>query len=123
MKDTFPFRFVRSCALTGSVRPGVIDAVLRQLSPASVRAVADAEFEVRIILVAPAALGADPGAALRGRGEALEALATGGHRGLAAQAGEERTAAEEQPVEHGGGDAGADVGGAGDERVEQPGGV
>src|SRR5256885_17151427 len=93
------------------MRPGVLDAVLGQLSPALLLAVADAELEVGIVLVAPAALRADARAALgRGRERAGKALASGADRGLPAHPPEEGSAAEEEPVEHGRDDAGPDVG-------------
>src|SRR3954470_20438819 len=96
-----------------SMRAGVLDTVLGQPSVALLLAIADAEFQVRVVLVAPAALGADPRAALRRGGETLETLAPRAGRGPSAQAGEERTATEEHPAQHRGDDAGAHVRGAG----------
>src|SRR5438105_9840582 len=107
-----------------SMRPGVLDAVVGQLPAALLLAIADAELEVGIVLVAPAALRADARAALgRGRERAGKALAAGGDRRLPADSREEGSAAEEEPVEHGRDDTGPDVGAAGGERVEEPGRV
>src|SRR3954447_1299964 len=105
------------------MRAGVLDAVLGQPSVALLLAIADAELQVRIVLVAPAALGADARAALRRGGETLETLAPRAHRGPSAQPGEERTATEEHPAQHRGDDAGAHVGGRCDELVEEKGTV
>src|SRR3954463_13785092 len=106
------------------MRPRVLDAVLGELAAALLLAVADAELEIGIVLVAAAALRAHARAALRcGRERTGKALATGGDRGLPAQSGKKRPATEQEPVEHRGGDAGADVRAARGERVEHPGGV
>src|SRR3954471_12587988 len=111
---------LKPCA---SMRAGVLDTVLGQPSVALLLAIADAEFQVRVVLVAPAALGADPRAALgRGR-ETFETLAPRARRGPSAQACEERTATEEHPAEHRGDDAGAHVRGTGGELVEEKGAI
>src|SRR4051812_24743273 len=71
----------------------VLDAVLGQLPVALLLAIADAKLEVRIVGVAPAALGADARAPRRRR-EGWRDLPPG--TAGAPQAGAERPAAEEQ---------------------------
>src|SRR5258707_15210179 len=98
------------------MRPSMLDAVLGEPAVALLLAVADAELEAGIVLLAAPAFRADPRLArrlLRNPGQAALARALGR---AAAQALDQRPGEEEQVVQHCGHDPSLDPRRTGDER-------
>src|ERR1700704_3445085 len=98
------------------MRTGVLEAVLGELAPAPLGAVAQAELESRIVPLAAAALRAHARLPLRLRREPFEPPALRGHRRAAAELLHERLGEEEEVVQEGDDDPGSPAPRAGEGR-------